>query len=185
MITYALLVEVFGENDVYRSPGSALAERVSDPATREVLRDIGLPGQLGNVLVVSESAIAIEPERMIDRYVHGIPELPGNAANFWWLASAAGGDICVDGTTGKVFFTKDDYTPPFSCINESLATFAHCMLVIERDVLDNEIPEDSSEFDSSVTDLVNKVAEIDVHISTESALFWPQVIEFYLQELSG
>ncbi|MEK8144177.1 hypothetical protein NKH18_26970 [Streptomyces sp. M10(2022)] len=81
-------------------------------------------------------------------------------------------------------FRKSDCIPPVSCINASLESFVHCMLIIEQEVLDNEVPEDLNNIASLSIDLVNSITLIEERVLTEPAGFWQQVIEFYLQELA-
>ncbi|MFB6904164.1 SUKH-4 family immunity protein [Streptomyces bacillaris] len=184
MITHSELVEMFGEQDVYRTPESVLGEKIKHAKSRSLMSETGIPGQLGNVLIVSESAVTSELKRMVDRYSYELPGLPRNPLSLYWLASAAGGDVCVDGVTGEVYFVKSDYVPPVICINSDLESFIRCMLVIEEAALRDEIPESMSDIESISRDLVNDISIFEEHVHSEPSGFWRQVIEFYLQELS-
>ncbi|MFD6991020.1 SUKH-4 family immunity protein [Streptomyces sp. NPDC059943] len=185
MVTYLELVQVFGERDVYRSPESMLDGGIVHAGTRAVMSVVGIPCNLGNVLVVSEAAVTRELVRMADHYSHEIPELPIDADDLYWLASVAGGDACLNGKTGEVFFVKGDYVPPFSRINSSLEDFVECMLVIEREAMSVEVPDDPDQVDDALRELIGRVGLLRNGQLTDSSIFWGQVIKFYLEELAG
>ncbi|MFB8347777.1 SUKH-4 family immunity protein [Streptomyces niveus] len=185
MVTYLELVQVFGERDVYRSPESMLEGRIMHAGTQAVMSAVGIPCNLGNVLVVSEAAVTRKLVRMADHYYHEIPELPLDADDLYWLASVAGGDVCVHGRTGEVFFVKGDYVPPVSRINSSLEHFVECMLVIEREALSAEIPDDPAHADHALRGLMGRLGLLRDGELTDSSIFWGQVITFYLEELAS
>ncbi|MFI8942050.1 SUKH-4 family immunity protein [Streptomyces syringium] len=185
MVTNEQLKGTFGELDVFCVPESALRDEILHPGARETLMNTGIPGQLGNVLVISESITNEGTDGVAAYDDSDLPAPSDPLAVFYRLASAAGGDVCLDGNTGEVFFVKGDYDPPVSRINTSLEHFIECMFVIEREISLVDPPEDPEHSSPLLRDLVAKVTLVDDEVIAGPAMFWQQVISFYLQELAG
>ncbi|MBB5936605.1 hypothetical protein FHS42_003680 [Streptomyces zagrosensis] len=179
-------MRTFGDRDVLCISAAAAADQIIDENTRSTMYELGIPGQLGNALVVSSS---IPHEGLVTLSEHypygGSPVASRSTGDYLWLASAVGGDVCLDGTTGGVFFVKPDYEPPVSRINTSLERFVECMFVIEREVLSEEVPNDPESYARLLNEIIGLTSATDSEAFPGDAMFWQQVIDSYLQELAG
>ncbi|GLW65251.1 hypothetical protein Arub01_34950 [Actinomadura rubrobrunea] len=137
-MTYDQLAGVFGEDGVWRQAEAELPDGLSHEETRRFLAEVGLPKSLKRgYLSLDESALTGEFETLSELYESvgeeegWTWERPPNADRWYVLGGFFGGEVAVDGETGKVWFVPDWDEAP-TPLHSGVDALAYYMYVLER-----------------------------------------------------
>jgi len=138
-LTFAELAAVFGEQGVWRADPATLPDGLRHDGTRGFLTGVGLPRTLRDGFIDLD-------ESVLDGRFPTLPEVyrelgpvrewswqqPDGADHWYVIAHFVGGDVAVDGDSGRVWFLPEWDAPP-EPLNSGVDAFAYFMYAFERD----------------------------------------------------
>jgi hypothetical protein len=133
-MAYADLAAVFGEQDVWRPPEDTMPRGLSHEPTRRFLRDIGLPVELRNGYLSLDLDVLDGRLETLPQVCEELGEIrewtwriPDGGEHWYVLGGFFGGDVAVDGATGRVWFLPewDQPSQPMHTGVDALAYFMY------------------------------------------------------------
>lgn len=161
------LVDAFGDGEVRRFDDGDLPAGVSHAGTRRFLTAVGVPTDLKSGFL-SLSRFDPLPETHARKAAagHWTWDLPDGADRWYVLGGFFGGDVALDGATGKVFFIPDGDVPPRP-MHSGVDALAYFVYAFQRDTYYysqdyaeqvDEDPDDDRDADSVLVEAALKLA---------------------------
>ncbi|HEV7933402.1 MAG TPA: SUKH-4 family immunity protein [Actinomadura sp.] len=196
-MTHERLAALFGEDDVWRPPESELPLEISHEPTRRFLSGVGLPAELRNGFLSLDSDVLEGRLETLPQVYEELGEIrewtwriPEGGKHWYVLGGFFGGDVAVDGATGRVWFLPEWDGPP-QPMHSGVDALAYFMYALERDrplysyeharaVEDDDAsPDDEIDvYEKAARKLVVELREIDpTPFTEEDAGPWTQAFE--------
>jgi len=191
VVTHAELVDNFGEDWVSTLPAEAAEQQVTDADARRVLTEVGLPKSLLEVLTIGDFR-RTQPETLGEVLGSTAAGLPPHTLDYLVIATGMGGEACLDGSNGRVYWFKAGDSRSFGLVSSSLDRFVETLHRLWRELPDDlglEYDDDDDGQDDEVTvefrRLVAELRPVDPEGFDSPVMFWQHVILFALRYLAA